>query len=111
MGPHFQPRQKTEQDDDRQCRYECGKPPMTRRVINLGPSHGKTFRLRWLRYLLAAFLSRNKSCCKACQLFRDFHSEPYGQRKVVRQRPATQESKRGRSEVRRFAFALEKLCE
>jgi hypothetical protein len=46
MGPHFQSRQKTEQDDDRQRRHECGEPPMTRRVIYLGPSQRKTFPLR-----------------------------------------------------------------
>jgi hypothetical protein len=46
MRSHFQSRQKTEQDDDRQCRHECGEPPMTCRVIYLGPSHMKTFPLR-----------------------------------------------------------------
>src|SRR6266481_5420599 len=79
MGLHFQSRQKTEQDDDRQRRYKCGEPPMTRRVINLGPSHRKTFPLQPLRYFLAAFLSRSKCCCKARQLFKDFQSEFYGQ--------------------------------
>src|SRR2546425_7042478 len=68
MRSDSQSRQKAEQDNDRQRCYECGEPPMTRRIIGLGPSHRKTFPLRSLRYFLAAFLSRNKSSCIAREL-------------------------------------------
>src|SRR6267143_4522005 len=105
MRPHLQARQQTKQDNKRKRRYQCGKPPMTRRVINLCPSHRRTFMLRWLRYFLTASLSRNKSYCNARNLFTDVQGAVYDSRKVARRVLAARDNKPGRSAVRMFAVA------